>query len=273
MNKETSLTKVKNILKSLDCYPGEWNLNKNLSCISLNKNDINLYEDFLNRYYYLPLDVLFNDRDLLKSFNYGICSLPGNGGRKLFFSKRIFFRNFIPNIDEVINSNGICAYIDIKRSLRVKKDMYRDVLTNSNKSNYYKDILNEYKMLNLDMEFEDYCKISKKKYTKLLNNYNALIDFFDKPIDINKFVSCFNPEQLYLYVCYNLLELNKLYLDLYSRLDFTIKYVSEYIKYIGEERERCSFYNSHIVLDDVTKIYTIDDLVKEYNELLARITK
>ena len=272
MAKETSLNKVKEILNPTDNYPGEWEIGKDLMSISLSKNDKNLFQEFLNRYYYTSLNVLFNDDESVRNFDYGLCSLSLNNKRKIYFSKRIFLRNFISNIDDVINSNGVCAYKDIKKALRIKKDMYRDVQKNLNKSDYYEDILNEYNRYNLDITLEEYIQLSKKKYTRLLRGYNALIDFFDKPIDTDKLINCFDSDQLYLYLCYSILKTNKLYIDLYSRLDYTIKYVDEYIKYIKEERKRCSFYNNHIIINGkISKVYTVDDLIKEYNELLLRI--
>ena len=272
--KDTSLIKVKDILKSSDSYPGEWEINKLISNISLSKNGKKLFESFLDRYYYLSLNVIFKDDELIKSFDFGLCSLPGDRERKLYFSKRTFLRNVIPNIDDVINCNGEVAYKSIKRALRIKKDMYRDYDLKGKKSDFYDDIINEYKRYNLNISLEDYIKISKKKYTRLLNGYNALLDFFSKPIDINKFVSCFDPDQLYLFICKSLLDLNSQYLDLYSKLDYTIKYVDDYIKYVGDTRKNCSFYNSHIILDNNQMIvYTIDDLIKDYCELMRRIEK
>lgn len=272
--KDTSLTLVKDILKSLDSYPGEWQLNSNISNISLCKNGKNLFESFLDRYYYLALNVIFKDEELIRSFKYGLCSLPGDGYRRLYFSKRVFLRNVIPNIDDVLNCSGEVAYKSIKKALRIKKDMYRDVVLNGKKSDYYDDVINEYNKYNLKISFDKYLVISRKKYTRLLNGYNALLDFFNKPIDLNKFVACFDPDQLYLFVCYTLLEMNKKYLDLYSRLDFTIKYVDEYVKYVKDVRKSCSFYNSHIMLNsDKMIIYTIDDLIKDYDDILKRIAK
>ena len=272
--KDTSLALVKNILKSTDSYPGEWQLNSNISNISLCKNGKNLFEAFLDRYYYLALNVIFKDEALVRSFKYALCSLPGDVSRKLYFSKRVFLRNVIPNIDDCLSSSGDIAYKSVKKALRIKKDMYRDVLLLGKKSEYYDDVVTEYNKYNLNIGLDNYIKISKKKYTRLLNGYNALLDFFNKPIDLNKFVACFDPDQLYLYVCYSILEINKKYLDLYSKLDYTIKYVDEYVKYVKDVRKSCSFYNTHIILSSNKMIiYTIDDLIKDYGNILKRIDK
>ena len=60
---------LKLLFKPLVVYYGEWELGNGLKDIALVKNGKNKYEEFLERYYYMPLNVIFKDDDIVKSFN------------------------------------------------------------------------------------------------------------------------------------------------------------------------------------------------------------
>lgn len=265
------VSSLKLVFKPLIMYYGEWNLSNDLVNIGLNKKGKNMYNEFLERYYYMPLNVIFKDDDLVRSFNYSICSRLGNTGRNLYFSKISFLKNVIGNVEEILSDSGNEAetYKEIKKALREKKDMYRDVCNNGEESPYYEEIKNEYLSCELDIEFEDFIEMCKKKYTKLLTGYNAVLDLFDKPLMLDKFIACFDPNQLYLFTCYSLLEHSKKSYELYGKVDYNIVCLDTYRTVVMEERAKDNFYNSHITVGD--KIYTIDDLFKEYDKLLAKV--
>jgi hypothetical protein len=192
----------------------------------------------------------------------------GDSGRTLYFSKRAFLRSVISNADELVDTNGDKIYKEIKKSIRSRKDVYRDVALNGTKSEYYREIRKEYIHSELDITLEEYVILCKKKFTKLLSGYNAVIDLLDKSINIDKFISCFEVDQLYLFTCYSLLEHSKKYYDMYGRLDYNIVVLDSYKELIDGLRKEDSFYNSYIALDN--SVYTVDDLLKEYSELLEK---
>lgn len=273
--KENVLPSLKLVYKPLIMYYGEWELGDDFEYMSLNNKGKNLFEQFLDRYYYLPLNVIFKDEDLVKSFKYGICSKLVKGRRTLFFSSRIFWRNIISNIDDILDSNGEKAYKDIKKAIRIKKDMYRDFLVNGEKSEYFDDLKHEYKYSKTPLTFEDYVKLCKKKYTRLLSGYNAILEFFQKPINVDKFISCFDPEQLYLYTCYKLLLNSRKYYEAYGKIHFNINSIDSFKTLVDYERINNPFYNKYISVKEnkERKIYTLDDLFSDYAELLSRINK
>lgn len=262
---------LKLVYKPLIMYYGEWELINGLEELSLENKGKNMFEEFLNRYYYMPLTVIFKDEQLARSFKYAICSRLGDSGRTLYFSKNAFLRNVISNADELINSSGEEVFQEIKKAIRVRKDVYRDVDNNGEASKYYEEIKNEYINCELDITLEEYVTLCKKKYTKLLSGYNAVLDLFDKSINVDRFIKCFNPDQLYLYTVYSLLQHSKKHYDSYGKLDYNIVVLDSYRELIDELRKKDSFYNSYITLDN--SVYTIDDLFKEYDELLAKISE
>ena len=123
-------------------YYGEWELINGLEELSLENKGKNMFEEFLNRYYYMPLTVIFKDEQLARSFKYAICSRLGDSGRTLYFSKNAFLRNVISNADELINSSGEEVFQEIKKAIRVRKDIYRDIDNNGETSKYYEEIKN-----------------------------------------------------------------------------------------------------------------------------------
>ena len=120
--------------------------------------------------------------------------------------------------------------------------------------------------------FEDFVKLCKKQYTRLLNGYNSVMDLFDKPINIDKFIGCFDINKLYLFTCYKLVKHNYNYYDKYNNLDYTISFVDEYRKIINDLRQKEPFYNSviNVVKDNEVVVYTIDDLFRDLSDLEMR---
>lgn len=271
MNEEI-ITNLKLVYKPLIMYYGEWELLSKLEEISLtDKKGKNLFNEFLERYYYTPLNVIFKDEELARSFKYAICSRLGSSGRSLFFSKRAFLRNVIANADEIVESSGDEVYQEIKKALRERKDIYRDVDKNGSASKYYESIKNEYVSCGYDVELEEFVTLCKKKYTKLLSGYNAVLDLFDKSINVDKFIECFEPIQLYLLTCYSLLKHSEKHYDSYGKLDYNIVVLDGFRDLVEKIRKDDNFFNSHIMIGEA--IYTIDDLFKEYDELLSRVNK
>lgn len=260
---------LKLVYKPLIMYYGEWELLEGLSKIALDKKGKNMFDEFMERYYYMPLNVIFKDEELARSFKYAISSRLGDTGRTLYFSKRAFLRNVIANADDLVSAGGDNVYQEIKKAIRDKKDIYRDVYNNGENSEYYKEVRNEYLSCELDISLEEFILLCKKKYTKLLSGYNAVLDLFDKSINVDKFISCFEPDKLYLFTAYSLLKHSEKYFDAYGRLDYNIVVLDTYRNLVNEIRIKDNFYNSYIMLDE-NNVYTIDDLFREYDELIDK---
>lgn len=264
------LPSLKLIFKPLINYHGEWELGDNLRNLSLKNKDKNLFDEFLERYYYMPLNVIFKDEQLTRSFKFSISSRLGESGRNLYFSKKAFLRNVVSNADEVVLLGGDAIYKEVKKAIRDRKDVYRDVDKLGKESQYYKEIKTEYKNSNTEMTFEEYVNLCKKKYTRLLTGYNAVLDFFDKPINVDKFISCFEPNELHLFACYSMFLSIKENYELYNKLDYNTVVLDSYRDLVNDIRKTDSMYNSHIIIDN-NRIYTIDDLFNDYDELLNNV--
>ncbi len=97
-----------------------------------------------------------------------------------------------------------------------------------------------------------------------------VLELFDKPISVEKFIKCFDVNQLYLLTAYSLLKNSEKQLSLYGRADYNIVHLDNYRKLVDDIRKTDGFYNSHIMLKN-NIMYTIDDLFKEYDKLLDSI--
>ena len=168
---ELFIPNLKLLFKPIVIYYGEWELGEDLRDIAIIKNGKNLFDEFLNRYYYTPLNVIFKDDDIVKSFDLAICSKLVNNTRNLYFSKRAFLRKLISNIDEIVDMNGENVYKEIKKAIRTKKDEYRDVANYGEESPYYEAVKTEYLNADVEMEFEEFVQMCKKQYTKFLNGF------------------------------------------------------------------------------------------------------
>lgn len=269
--KENIIPSLKLVYKPLIMYYGEWELLNGLEELSLVKKEKKMYEAFVERYFYMPLSVIFKDEELARSFKCVVCSRLGDSGRTLYFSKRSFLRSVISNADELVDANGDKIYKEIKKAIRNRKDVYRDVAINGDNSQYLEEIKNEYIHSELDITFDEYVTLCKKKFTKLLSGYNAVMDLLDKSINVDKFISCFDVDQLYLFTCYSLLTHSKKHFDVYGKLDYNIVVLDTYRELINNLRNEDSFYNSYITLDN--SVYTVDDLFKEYDELVMKANR
>ncbi len=262
---------LKLVYKPLIMYYGEWELLDGLEELSLENNKKNMFKAFLERYYYMPLKVIFKDEDLARSFKYVICSRLGDSGRTLYFSKVAFLRNVITNANEIVSKEGDIVYKEIKKAIRERKDIYRDVDKLGEHSIYYNDVLKEYEDCELEISFLEFVLLCKRKYTKLLTGYNAVLDLFDKAINVDKFIECFDPNRLYLFTCYSLLKHSEKYLEEHGKLDYNIVALDTYRSLVDELREKDKMYNSHIIINN--EIYTIDDLFREYDELVKNVNE
>lgn len=267
------VSSLKLVYNPLVMYYGQWELGSDMFDLAIVKKDKNLFEEFLDRYYYTPLKVIFKDDILVKSFKFVICSKLTENGRSLYFSKRAFLKNVIANFDEMFAVSGKDVYKQIKKAIRIKKDSYRDVFNNGEKSAYYSEVKRDFLDCTLDISLEDYVLLCKKKYTRLLTGFNTLLEFFDKPLDVDKFIKCFDVNKLYLYTMNSLFMNNKKYYDLYGRLDYSIIYFDSYKELVSKIRKNDSFYNTFIIYtkDGATLVYTIDDLFKDYDDFMVKV--
>lgn len=263
------LPSLKLVFKPLVMYNGEWEFAPGLRDIALVKKDKNLFDEFIERYYYMPLGVIFKEDDLTRSFKYEICSSLGLQGRTLRFSKKAFLRNVISNIDDIVAFGDEDVFKKLKKALRTRKDIYREVDKLHEESQYYEEILAEYKVSKVKMDFEDYVSLCKKKYTRLLTGYNVVLELFDKAINIDKFINCFDVHQLYLFTVYSILKNNELHFEKYNKLDYSVVNIDNYLELVKELRKEAPDYNVIITINN--KIYTVDDLLDEYNKLLSKV--
>jgi len=244
-------------LKNKENEELNWQYLPKLGEIAIESKNKNKYQEFIERYYLTPLNVVFKNDEMINRFKYAIVFNDGPQGKTLYFSRKSFLKNIITNIGDLEKEYGKDVYKAIKKPLREKKDIYRDVYKNDSKSKYYKEVLNEYNTVKRNVTFKEYVTLCRQKYTRLLNGYNTVMEFFNKPIDIHKFIDCFSVDQLYLFTCKSIVESNK-------KSFRDSKTIEKYIDFIKDIRNKDHAYNCHINYKNQS--YTIDDLIKEIEE-------
>ena len=94
----------------------------------------------------------------------------------------------------------------------------------------------------------------------------------NQTLNVDKFIKCFDPNQLYLFTAYSLLKNSENNYEKFGRVEYNLNDIENYKSIVDEIRESDSFYNSHIIVEN-NKVYTIDDFFKEYNEFIGKINE
>ena len=269
MNEEL-VSNIKQLSQPKELYYGEWLLDGEslLKNALYDKRGKNQFKEYVDRYYFLPLSVVFKDDSLTKDFKVSIVSKLVDGKRRMYFSKKVFLSNIISNIDDVIRDDE--SYRLLKKAIRVKKDAYRDVFKLGMDSKYYKDVYREYRMCDTELSFDKFVAICKKKYTRLLTGYNTVLELLDKPINVGKLLGCFNTDKFYLFICYSILVNSEKQFEDYGKIDCNIDEIDKYRKIVESKRKEFEFYNTAIATFD-GNVVSIDDLFKRYDALLEKI--
>lgn len=224
----------------------KWRYPDTLKTISVLTNEKSAFDEFALRFYYTPLRVILKNDDMVDKFKCGVEYDPLVG---LTFSKRVFLKNLVANVDELLELDEAKAYKEIKKAIRIKKDIYRDVYANGKNSSYYDSILKEFGTIRKKVKFEEYVRLCRQKYTRILNGYVALLEFLSKPIDVTKFINCFNVDQLYLLTCKSILSCTK-------EKDNAV--ITNYLELVKDIRKDKRTYNAYITVRG--NKYSINDL-------------
>lgn len=227
----------------------KWSYPDTLKTMSILNKEKSMFDEFAERYYYTSLRVILKNDDMVDKFKCGIEYVPNVG---LTFSKKTFLKTLVANVDELLALDENKAYKEIKKAIRVKKDMYRDVYTNGKKSSYYDNVLKEFGTVKKKIKFDEYVKVCRQKYTRILSGFVPLLDFLSKPIDVNKFISCFNADQLYLLTCKSIFNSTK---------DKENPVIMNYLELVKDIRKEKRTYNAYIMVRGSK--FSINDLRKE----------
>ncbi|MGN1337695.1 MAG: hypothetical protein ACI4WW_04390 [Candidatus Coprovivens sp.] len=241
-----------------------------------NKNGSNLYQNFVDRYYFkgINLDILTgNSREAMFPLISAEMS-PDGKSRRLEFKYYYTLLNMLEDRERFKqmpnNELELCDYV--KKYLIETRNKYNDVLKNLKSSLYYHEIENKFKSVNMEVN-QRTLTLNRDLYNNLINVVrNIRINIAEGVIvPEDRLIECFDKEKFYLIFCKCIME-NVLY---FEKKDGTIhtSFAEAYqyldlIKQAGLENE----YNINIVYHDGKRIrnYSVNDLRREVEGVLKR---
>lgn len=201
-------------------YDSDWFLNgeesitgqrkKYLLLNSKKHKSITLYEQYLDKYYYKPLNNILNSKQLAYSFEPEIVLTVSDDGQKrvtqfcimTYLMQMITSLNLVEDavehfIDEINENMDKAAQISkAKEFMRLENRCYNDILNNGRKSTYYNKALDIYKLYSehykWNLSFEEFVKTQIYNLQKLMVGSRYYLETFNKEINLEDLVNCFD---------------------------------------------------------------------------------
>lgn len=279
-------------------YDGDWALNgvpnnefnDYLALNSNKKNGINLYMQFLQKSYFKPLEDLCQITNI--QFFYPVLfygNVNGQDKRKVYYSVQIFVTQLLYTLMDRVDSefsskiNEECGNDDIikfiKDKIRIDMRKHLDVQKKDYNSKYYQQVYNDYlyhlKLIgkNNYISFENFLIRRIKGESNLLNGLRYYKDFFDKKINLNDLIDCFDYDKFCLAIAKSNLDACLSIEKLEGKVSNIVHYLQQYSLAINELKKYNPNYKCAIkypTMDDKIYSYTSDDLIRDYNSLLVR---
>ncbi len=285
-------------------YDSDWFLNgvdpltgqnrKYLLLNSKKQHNRNLYEEYLQRYYYQPLNNIFNSPRLAFSFEPEIGFTISDDGQKrvtrfcliTYLMQMISSLNLIDNaLDRFANDiNGVIdrneQIIVAKELVRLECKCYQDIATKANKSEHYNKALDVYKLYSnyyhekFSLSFEEF--IQEQIYTlqRLMIGSRYYLEVFNKEINTSELVECFDYDKFCLIAAMSALDSSHMTERIHGLVDNSVSYLKTYVDAVREYRASHPHYNCTMLTEINSKkkkvIVDIDYVIKEYEALLAR---
>ena len=277
-------------------YTGEVAMGNTISSMdifSLNsktKSGKSRYLDFLEREYYGPLAKVLNSVSLAH-LTTPVLSLSHTeeGTRSTKFSFKAFVQAKIngsfnsekhnseylalgdkPTQEEVIKF--------LKKIQRDDRKIYEDVITKGKLSPYFMPVVDLYNEYILDtrqtipfIQFITGIISGAEKTTQAADDLGV---FFDKTINVEGLISCFDYDKLCLMAAYSIMEGCKIVELAYNSVHNPAIYITKYMEAVEAIRQKVPKYNCAIKVYDEKKgqvrLCDIDEVLDEFRALLAR---
>lgn len=273
-------------------YSGEWLLNYTYSnnlqddILYLNSNwegNVNKVENFLLKHYHEPMMNIFNS----KTFQYiphpAIVFGENNDGRTLKFSFDLFFVKLIMALSLTDYKNFDASEFS-KMSLEKKIDYFRnafrderklvtDVINNGNKSVYYNTLYSEYQTkFDGKITFDIFLERRVSVLMKYIFACRWIKDIFDKNLDANELVECFDFDRFALIACKSCLDDLVMLHESSNNVSTSVYYLYYYFSAVKYMRDINPNYNCKIRYkeDGVIKTVDIDTLKEKYEEIMQK---
>lgn len=283
-------------------YDSDWFLNgeesitgqrkKYLLLNSKKQKNVNLYERYLDKNYYQPLNNILNSKQLAYSFDPEIVLTVSDDGQKrvtqfcvmTYLMQLITSLNLVEDaverfIDEIDqNMNKVDQLSKAKELIRLESRYYNDVLSKGSTSNYYNKALDIYKLYSehykWSLSFEEFVKTQIYNLQKLMVGSRYYLDTFNKEINLKDLVNCFNYDTFCLLAAVSALDACRTTERIHNMVDYSAGYIKLYLDAVRNYRNNYHNYNCTIItgMDNKHKkiVVDIDYVIKEFEALLAR---
>lgn len=283
-------------------YEGEWLLGGDIDInnplkeyLSINakkKNGKNMYSEYIKRNYYNHLRNILNSDNMINFFPPRIALTCDNSGqtRKVLFSLPAYIYYQVTNLHFVKHLTPdyykeLLDCCDRKKQLQEVKELtrrerayYYDIEKKGRLSEYYENAyityenyINYYK---IKMDFKEYISARINTLTKLIMGNKYCLEFFEKEINLDEFIDCFDYDKLCLIAAKSSLDTNRITEQITGKADTSLVYVGSYLEAVSKLRKERSNYNCQILIYSKDKnkkcIIDIDDVKREYEAILAR---
>lgn len=253
------------------------------------KKGQNKYYEFLQKYYYEPFAKVLNSKSLSYSIPPVISLCHGNDGKR---HVRFSFLSYVDGkisgtlnpdkYEEELEQLGLEYTEDdlnlfLKNMLRSERKIFDTVKENGRKSPHYAEVYKLYQMYNQagsHMKFEEFLDGMISGYIKSTFATRFYLDFFNKEINYEELVQCFDYDKFCLLAARSVLD-GCIYTELDSNMVHNSAiFVIKYLEAVEQMRDKNPRYNCSIKAVDLStgkvRTYNIDDIIEELNALLAR---
>lgn len=253
---------------------------------SKQKNGKNLYLEFIEKYYYKPVSLIMDSVSLSKKYPPIIESrLDDNGKRVTTFSLAHFVFSVMRGLvdcskamDRIFGFNSTYTSRDLINILReeliLDRKKYNDVKTNGKSSMYYNEIYELFTLYDYKEGFLSFLESSIRGKTKMIVGCRYFLDFFNKEVKTDELVGCFDYDKFCLLAARFILDNSLISEKSDGLIHNSITYVKRYLEAVSIYKRDFPDYECSVVSNDCMTgkrcVYTISDIQKEYNALLAR---
>lgn len=283
------LTGIEEVFNPGVTYEGNYGFNSDvLSLVAKYKNGKNLVDEYFEKRYFKPIRMTLSKINFTSNPRLFLVSdLAGNYGRDL----KVWITTFITDLCNNLTNDCPDLSLDVlemKEQVRTYLKNFRQNITliqnedfsssevrefNEKFSNVYKcneDRRKQYMGSSYKrLSYEEFLEKTKECITNLLVNLKYLIPIFDEAIDLKELESCLDLDKFYLAMAKTLIEVSKIVIETEDKIHYSFSFVEKYIKVIENIREE-SKYKLEIetlLLDGARIRYSVDDAIKEYNEI------
>lgn len=260
------------------------NCNAMLSDNAIVENGKNLFDEYVKKEYLQPLANILENRTghIYPYFVINKLDYEKRKSTKFYYLgyilENFYGMNVIPN--EKKNKMFLLQDYDkiktyYRNLLNEQMSKYSTLIKNINNPRYdeLKNLaMEDYKVycnkIYIKISFEDFLKLRINELKKEIKAINKLFNLFNKKIDTNKLMECFDFDTLALLSAYTSILQCETNLGIYNKVDYCLEVCQYYVQAVEQLRKNgLSNYNHSICVDKITG-KTIDS-----NEVLRRYKK